>query len=168
MADIVLNEQQRKLAEENHNLIYKFASIKHADLEEFYGVFAIGLCYAAHAFDPERGTKFSTLAYQCMTNEWRNYWRMRFANDRIPPNHEVSLDALELYLGDDGYVYDDTQQYVDKFILRLTKTERTVLSGLLAGYRCTDIARRLGWSRQYIHQTKKEIQNKWLRYAALA
>ena len=58
MADIVLNEQQRKLAEENHNLIYKFASIKHADLEEFYGVFAIGLCYAATPSTRKEGPSF--------------------------------------------------------------------------------------------------------------
>lgn len=168
MATFVLNEEQRKLAEENHNLIYKFAWTKHADLEEFYDIFAIGLCHAAYAYDPSKGFKFSVLAYQCMTNEWRSYWRTRFANDRIPPNSEASLDALELHLGDDGYVYDDTQQYVDKFVRRLTRTERTVLNGLLAGYRCTDIARRLGWSRQYIHKTKKQIQEKWLQYTALA
>ena len=69
-----LNNAQRKLVEDNHNLIYSFLNSRHLSLdsvEDWYGTAAIGLCKAALAFDESRGVKFTTLAYICMDNEVR-------------------------------------------------------------------------------------------------
>lgn len=69
MSQMKLNEEQKKLVEENHNLIYSFLKYRNLSLnavEDWYGTAAIGLCKAAMAFDDSRGLKFSTLAYVCM------------------------------------------------------------------------------------------------------
>ena len=68
-----LTDDQRKLVEKNHNLIYTFARKYKINLDEYYGLLAIGLCIAARIYDPNKGLAFSTLAYQCMRNQYFNY-----------------------------------------------------------------------------------------------
>lgn len=78
-----LNNQQRKLVEDNHNLIYSFLKQHKLSLdavEDWYGTAAIGLCKAALIFDESRGSKFSTLAYLCMNNEVRMVMRANRKN----------------------------------------------------------------------------------------
>lgn len=41
--------------------------------EDAVGIGAIGLLKAVRAFDPDRGLRFATLAYRCVTNEVRRY-----------------------------------------------------------------------------------------------
>ena len=62
--------EQKKLFEDNHNLIYSYAKKKHISSEKWYDVLAIGLCKAARSFDPDKG-KFSTWAYRFFDNEIR-------------------------------------------------------------------------------------------------
>lgn len=86
-----LNEQQRKLVEDNHNLIYSFLNSHHLSLdavEDWYGTAAIGLCKAALIYDESRGSKFSTLAYLCMDNEVKMIMR----NNRKCVSTVASLD----------------------------------------------------------------------------
>jgi hypothetical protein len=55
MSNYTLTAEQRVLAEENHSLIYKYASSNDINVEELYCVLAIGLCKAASTFDASRG-----------------------------------------------------------------------------------------------------------------
>lgn len=66
-----LNDEQRRLAEDNHALIYVALSecCKPDEREEYYGVAAEGLCKAARTWDSSRGVRFSTYAVKCMVNE---------------------------------------------------------------------------------------------------
>ncbi len=60
-----MTEEQKKLAEENHNLIYFYARKYHMSKQEFedmYGILAIGLCKATRDYDESRGRAFSTVA----------------------------------------------------------------------------------------------------------
>lgn len=63
-----MTEKQKKLAEDNHNLIYSLLHRMNLNIDDHYGTAAIGLCEAAMAYDSDRGTKFATLAYRCMRN----------------------------------------------------------------------------------------------------
>ena len=65
---IRLTDEQRKLVEDNHNLIYSFAISRKISIEEYYDLLAIGLCKAAYYYNPEKG-KFSTIAYIRMQHE---------------------------------------------------------------------------------------------------
>mgnify|MGYP001006295940 CR=1 FL=1 len=99
-----LNDNQRKLVEDNHNLIYSFLNSRHLSLdsvEDWYGTAAIGLCKAAMVYDESIGSKFTTLAYICMDNEVRQI--MRKNKKSIIPS--VSLD--DAVSGADGCYLSD-------------------------------------------------------------
>ena len=65
--NIKLNTEQRKLVEDNHDLIYGFMTKYRLDFSTWYDICAIGLCKAGMAYDGSN--RFSTLAYHCMHNE---------------------------------------------------------------------------------------------------
>lgn len=79
-----LNDEQRKLVEQNHNLIYsamrKFG-IRRQDFDDYYGFAAIGLCKAAIDYDKTRSKSFSTYAYLCIQNEIMVYNKYRFRRE---------------------------------------------------------------------------------------
>lgn len=63
----VLTEEQRKLIEDNHNLIYDYI-IKHKlEFSEYYDLLAIALCKAAVHYNFISST-FSTFAFACFKN----------------------------------------------------------------------------------------------------
>lgn len=168
-----LTESQRELAGKNHRLIYKFAKIKEADLEEFYGVLAIGLCKAARAYNASSGYKFSTLAYRCMDNEYKMYWRAECVSKHIPSNMILSYNKM--VEDDDGACteclavisnkldscrLDSSRAEVVEFFNSLTDIQKIVLNGLMSGYKERELAEYTGFSRSYINHIKKTIRKK--------
>ena len=73
-----LTEQQAKIVESNHNLIYGFAHFRNLDLEEWYGLLAIQLCETVLKWDDSRG-KLSTLYYLHCDSLVRNEYVRRNA-----------------------------------------------------------------------------------------
>ena len=63
-----LTDEQRKLVEDNHNLIYFYMNFKKVDPDESYHDLAMGLCKAARTYNPKKGA-FSTYAMKCMEND---------------------------------------------------------------------------------------------------
>jgi len=57
-----LTDEQKKIVEENHNLIYGVAKKFHLNIDDWYGVLAIELCKSVLHHNPERG-KLSTYYY---------------------------------------------------------------------------------------------------------
>lgn len=102
-----MTDGQRKLAEENHNLIYSFLHEQRLSIDEWYGLAAIGLCEAAELYDPARGT-FSTIAYSCMRNKIYKQLRRDSAKKRGSEFVTVSLQEVRrnAKTGDD-YALED-------------------------------------------------------------
>lgn len=90
----MLNEKQKNLAEENYNLIYKYAKDHKLDIEEFSGLLSIGLCKAALNYDSNK-TKFSTFAYRCMGNEVSNYLRKINTAKHLRHDTVYSMEAFD-------------------------------------------------------------------------
>lgn len=63
----VLTEEQRKLIEENHNLIYDYMVKHKLDFSDYYDLLAIALCKAAIHYNFE-SSAFSTFAFACFRN----------------------------------------------------------------------------------------------------
>ena len=173
---IALTEEQRSLAADNHNLIYKFASIKEVDIDEYYGLFAIGLCKAAKLFDASHGFKFSTLAYRCMETEYRAYWRHELCSRHIPLNMLVSYnipignddgdsEMLDVLSNDasNSINNDQSKIEVEEFFKELKPMQRLVLNGLMEGYRESDLAEYIGCTKQNISRIKMCIKDKWIQ-----
>ena len=70
-----LNNEQRKLVEDNHKLIYFFASKNNIDVDEYYDILALALCQAAYHYDKTKGA-FSTIAMKIMELKMLNEYRI--------------------------------------------------------------------------------------------
>lgn len=72
MKKIKLTTEQQQLVTDNHNLIYHLMNkfnLSDNDVEDWYGICAIGLCNAALLFDSTKNFKFSTYACVCIEHE---------------------------------------------------------------------------------------------------
>ena len=174
-----LNNKQRQLAEENHNLIYSFAKKFQLNLDEYYGVLATGLCKAAlHYVDGE--FQFSTLAYTCMLNVVKSYRRDKYTQRRILNEMDILyLDEPILNNDDDqettiGEIIADksvdvqndceTNGLQQAFSDYLNDKEREILKYLLQGLIYKEIAEIMGGSKQNVGQYVQRIRRKWIEF----
>ena len=70
-----LTDEQRRIAEENHNLVYEFLKEKHLSESEYYDVVIFGYLCAAQEYCENQRMKrysFSTLAWKRMQRELSN------------------------------------------------------------------------------------------------
>mgnify|MGYP003296767794 CR=1 FL=1 len=172
-----LTEEQRKLVEENHNLIFKFANKKNISIDEYYDILAIGMCNAASIFDSNKGS-FSTIAFHCMENELNLYWRHTNRMCAVPDGMVVSYDAHRntedskvedsflSILSDDSFTHEiaigDTMFLI--LIDMLTDKEKNIALLLISGYTQEEIAEKMNCSRQNIGNYIKHIRKKIFDY----
>ena len=177
---IILSDEQRKIAEENHNLIYSFARKKNLDIDEFYDLLAIGLCKAAYYFKPNKG-KFSTIAYIRMQHEMYNYYKELNMEKRIPKEKIVHYDIFRTVGKNGDYSTDDvwSNKIIDSVITRgvdeqsidkvfcdsaikkisklCTPLEKETLYYVLKGVKAADIGKKYNITRQAVQQRVKQI-----------
>ena len=163
-----LTEGQKKLVEENHNLIYWFAKKYHVPIEEYYDVLAQGLCMAAYHYDPSK-CSFSTYAYLCMNTEmhveyrktlrkseipqgnifhYENAWQL---SDLIPTNEKTENKVI------DRISYENLISLLNDI---LNDKDKEVLNYILNGLTMREIAKIEGTSHQAIHNRMKKIREK--------
>ena len=165
---IILSDEQRKIAEENHNLIYWFAKKYHVPIEEYYDVLAQGLCMAAYHYDPSK-CSFSTYAYLCMNTEmhveyrktlrkseipqgnifhYENAWQL---SDLIPTNEKTENKVI------DKISYENLISLLNDI---LNDKDKEVLTHIVNGLTMREIAKIEGTSHQAIHNRMKKIREK--------
>ena len=172
--DQKLTEEQRKFVEDNHNLIYSFAKKNGLDLEEYYGILAIGLCKAALSFDPDRGFLFSTYAYKSMQHACYMYWRHEYtAKSAVPsalifsynapltddPYSKDIIDKLNNIFG--SYDFDPTKAELKEFFSGLQEKEKMVLNDALYGFTQEVTASRFGVTQAEISRIRKRLLKRW-------
>lgn len=163
-----LTEEQKKLVEENHSLIYWFAKKYHVPIEEYYDVLAQGLCMAAYHYDPSK-CSFSTYAYLCMNTEmhveyrktlrkseipqgnifhYENAWQL---SDLIPTNEKTENKVI------DKISYENLISLLNDI---LNDKDKEVLTHIVNGLTMREIAKIEGTSHQAIHNRMKKIREK--------
>lgn len=158
---VPLSEAQRRLAEENHKLIYQFLRDCNLPLDEFYDIAALGLCKAAQGYDARKGVKFATYAYRVMLNEIRMDWRRDNAlirkgitivsfDDPIPDteNGLTHGDTIPGRRGDPEAVAEAAE--IKAKIANLTPLFRRVAELRALDYTQEQIAAEIGVSKSYI------------------
>lgn len=167
-----LTKQQQDLVVRNHNMIYDFAYKRNLNYEEYYGILAIGLCYASQVFDSSKG-KFATIAYKCMENELINYWLRNNRKYCIPENAIIPIDTTkdtdDIYLvnlKDDYCLCDDvlSQIELNSFLSILSCKEKMVMQYLLSGMKQNEIALKMDCTKQNINSIVKRIREKWKEF----
>lgn len=173
--DQALTPEQQKLVSDNHNLIYSYAKKMNLELDEYYGILAIGLCQAASLFDPDLGFAFSTLAYTSMRSECYSYWRNTYmCKHHLPKDLIVSLDApihedpysKEFYdkiydIFEEDYKAEILKVEIKEFIETLSERDQILLLYLLQGYSRKEIAAYLGVTRSNIGDRLKKLKERW-------
>ena len=176
-----LNSMQKKLVEDNHNLIYWYIWNHHfpeddpETMECWYFVLAEALCKAAATFKPESGNKFSTYAVFVMQNEVRRVWRKNSQASHIPVGMISSADEAAYVNDKDGSdvrlidmleaVNDTENEAIANTtlakVLRMAPDNHKIIIALTAdGFKQKEIANVVGMSQTNVSR----ILKKYARY----
>lgn len=165
-----MNDEQRKLVEDNHNLIYAILHKYNLPIDEFYGVAAIGLCKAAITFDVEKGYLFSTYACVVIKNELKLVFR-RNASERAIPFDKLTYYQSVISDGDGketellDIIPDNTDieadiianETIKQVYGKLSERDRRVFDLLILGHGQKEIGNIVGYSQPYISRIKSKI-----------
>ncbi len=168
-SNIKLNTKQRKLVEDNHDLIYGFMVKYKLDFNTWYDVCAIGLCKAGMIYDGS--SRFSTLAYICMYNEAKKAKRTQSTKKR-DDSQVVSLNCevktvfneelpLEAVVASDAKneEYVVGKDWVEWFIEYASTTMLKVLYAKLTDCKtCQEVADKFGISKEAVNKQMRILQ----------
>ena len=165
-----MNDEQRKLVENNHNLIYAILHKYNLPIDEYYDVAAIGLCKAAITFDVEKGYLFSTYAYAVIKAELGIVFRRNTSKRAIPFN---KLTYYQNVISDgDGketewldIIPDNTDieadvianETIKQISSKLKERDKIVFDLLVSGCKQKEISKIIGYSQPYVSRIKAKI-----------
>ena len=168
-----LNDEQKKLVEENEGLIW-YVGKKYIERgynpNEQYGELALGLCRAALSYNKDIGIKFSTYACAVLTNVVKTYFRSMQADKRKILSACISLDQVVYESDGDTLCIEDmlgTQHLEDSMVLFdlediLNERELAVCELRYQGMNQTEIANILGMTQagvsRLLSKAKKKVE----------
>lgn len=92
-----LTEQEKKFAEQNHDLVYNFLHKRGYSIEEYYSVVIPGYLKAVRVYhrreDIRNKYAFPFISQQYMRAEIKDYFRIQDAQKRKPVEVIISLDT---------------------------------------------------------------------------
>lgn len=169
-----MTDEQRKLVEDNHNLIYGFLNKKELT-DDYYDIVALGLCKAAMNYDESKG-KFSTLAFKCMDREMGIYYTYLKRKTFIPENlvfsynetanEDVSESIVDAVLPDNNDRIGYSLENIDFncFMGLLKDKERQIIKCLKRGFNQKEIAEMMNMTQQAVSLNIKSIKRDWKEY----
>lgn len=170
----MLTDEQRRLVEDNHDLIYWFMTKHKLDFDTFYSYAAEGLCRAAAAYNTDKG-EFSTFAHRCMLNAVRSYRKDKKRTTRDAAgctivslqSKAVGSDGEEIEIGELLVsIEQDTDDWIDakdalkRIISALDSRSAKIVMMKAYGYTNQEIADHIGVSRERIRQIRVEAWKK--------
>ena len=150
-----LTEEQSKMVEENHNLIYWYIHKVNLDIEEWYDLLAIELCYAVKLYDPSRGSFTNYFKVRADGAVYKEY-RKNNAQKRIC-NELSYIENIETIPLEDTVILEESlefQEFADK-------TNREILELKYNGYTQKEIAEKLQVSQSYISKILKKMRKQY-------
>lgn len=158
-----LNDQQRKIIEENYKLIPYFYQKSFASMleyEEYLGLAHEAICKAVRNYKPEKGT-FSTLYFWQLRSRISHYFRVSNYQKRKINKETISLDTplrdfpeltLASVLSDTNDILDpilEMERWKEKIKKQPEKRQKIIFLRLI-GYEQKEIAEKLNISRQAV------------------
>ena len=144
----LLNPEQQKFAEQNHQIVDRFLSRKRLDAEEFYDVIIFGYLLAVQEYLEKPRLSdyaFSTIAWRnmndCLINEYA-YWNCGKRSAVTAPLEEeyLSIDALLPNRMQRAAETLDNQKLLVKLLAYITPKEQEVVRLKADGYTYQEIA----------------------------
>ena len=164
--------ERDKLIEENLQLVwcvmarYYPSTINSPEREDFFQIGCIGLIFAANNYEPGP-VKFSTFAARNIQCRLRNELQSRYSQCRtgetcsldspIPELADGSLDILGT-ISDERWNPENQVYDLEKFESTLTKAQLAIFKLMADGFNQTQIAEKLGCSRQNVAQKIDRIR----------
>lgn len=156
---VILTKQQ--LIEDNMNLVYSLVSKEYPTYlqdEDIIQSGMVGLCKAAEKWD-ESKSKFSTFAFICIRNEIRKDLQQRNKHKGVLSlDYEVDGQDGERTSFGDFIVGAEDVLYIDTELPTITDRERQVFELFQTGLAQTEIANKLGVSKQYVWKVMRKIR----------
>lgn len=169
----MLNEEQRKIAEENHGLIYSFMHYKHLN-EDWYGLLAEAYCKAIETYNGDYGS-LSNYVYTCMGNKMKTQF-MLDSRPKSKLDESIAYFSLdkETKIGDEKCPMSDVTGendetlndiYLKELIVELrdilTNKELEIFDLLMNGFTKQEIWEKLNITRQWYHHCLRNIKKKY-------
>ena len=159
-----MTEEQKKLVEDNHNLIYFVLHKHNLPIDEYYDILAISLCKSGIHYD-ENKSKFSTFAVYNMEQDLKMEFRRNDALKRskyetISYNTPVQgVDKLEL-----GDMISNNSDILDYIILidfkKFTEKEKKLLNLINCGYTQKEIGNIMKISQPHVSRLINKLRRK--------
>lgn len=148
----MLNEEQKKLVEDNHSLIYSFINNYNLEPSEWYGIIAESLMKAARDYDESKG-KLSSLFYSIARHDVASERRkMKRARD-------VSVlgitDTIEMQ-NEPG----NKDFYIEVFMDGLDDSQKEIVKYLYEGRTQAEIAELIGVNQSTVSRRIDSIREK--------
>lgn len=168
---ITITDEQKKLVEDNHNLIYSFLSKHNLSVDDYYDLAAIGLCTAAITYNSKK-SNFSTYAYQCIKTSIIGETRKLNFQRTIPNDKIVYYQSTFNSDGEDELQYidslpsqDDVEDSVieSDFMDKFSEKDKTIIKLIMAGYSQREIGKMLGCTGSNIGGIRKRIKENFVK-----
>lgn len=165
---MTLTKEQKRLVEDNHNLIYYYCRKNDISIDTYYDVCAIGLCKAAATYDKEQST-FATYALYVINNEVKGIYRQNasrgkqdvqvFSYDKIlTNNYGDECTLLDFIITDGKDAYDSS--ILTDFNKIWNQREKKIALLLYEGYTQKEISEIIGVQQPQISRIIKIMRRK--------
>ena len=144
-----LTATEKKLAEENHNIIYAFLKQNGYSIEEHYNIAVFGYLKGIQAYHRQKETNYDLfyLCWQYMRSEMGNHFRMENTMKRKPLETVLSFDAEylkmeNLYSRVGGKSLEDElmeQEELAELLDNLSEIQRKIAAMKMEGYQSKEI-----------------------------
>lgn len=148
-----LTQEESKIVEDNHNLIYWVANKLNLDLEEWYGLLAIELCIAVQKHKPERG---SLSNYYLLRSRGLRYKEIK--KSQSLKNEHISINYIEGMYPCTDYGSIEENYEINEW---LNSDRYGILEMKADGYTQKEIATELGVSQSYVSKILKRIKEEY-------
>ena len=163
---IILTEDERKIAEENHKLIYFFINYFKVDEEEYYDLFAIDYLKCIKSWDKTKGS-LSALLSRAFSNRIKAENRKHRTRKRLEENYMISLNEL-VFKEDSDLTLEDmiaSSTNVEE-IFELNEAlnffmQNEVTRLLIIGYSQKEIAEKLNYAQPTISKKVSSLKNEF-------
>lgn len=169
---VPLTDEQRKLVEDNHTLIYWYIYKKNPsvqNIDDIYGILALVLCRCAKNYKPDERAKFSTFVTRAFANEIAKYYYLAHCATRAIHHEDVMASLDYEYAASNGHDTYDMYEVIPSFErgydyaelkcmyaqAKMSPSVRTVMYYKLYGeYSDSMIANIMQLSRERVRQLK--------------
>lgn len=166
-----MSEKARKLAEDNHNLIYSFIRKHKLNIDEWYGVLAESLCISATKFDESKGAAFSTYAYFLFEKKFAQCCRAKYNTKKTIPDNKLLSGDYEYDNGKDKSTLFDAiedkrcietetlnRSETTRYVMSLKEIDKIIFFMMRDGYKQEVIAEKVGITQSYVSRKQKKMR----------